>query len=259
MFLGSHELVNSNRGNEVSWEKVINVENKFELDGVSADGEGEHVGDVSAKIKMPETDDPLLAEEIGLHLGDGSMNYYKGKGFYQLRGHLTDDRPHYETRIKPLYKKLFDIDVSLREMPSSGVYGFQKWSTELVDYKSHVLGLPLGKKLDFRIPEFLLNQPDLSRSFLRGYFDTDGCLYIENKYGKPYPRVEFSSISETFTKQLSHIITRLGFRFYYYKLDRKQLGWQDIYRIIIRGKTMTNKWFVEIEPRNPKHVRKFSF
>jgi len=209
------------------------------------------------KIKLPTQMDSLLAEETGLHLGDGSMNYYGGRGFYQLRGHISDDRPHYEIRIKPLYKKLFNIDVSLRAMPSSGVYGFQIWSNDLVNYKSQVLNLPLGKKWDFTIPKEIFNDDKLSKNFLRGYYDTDGCLYLETKRGKLYPRVEFSSISETFTKQLTVILTRLGFKFYYYKLDRKNLGWEDIYRIIIRGKPMAWKWFTEINPKNPKHIKKF--
>jgi len=213
--------------------------------------------DMKQEIKLPSKLDSLLAEEIGLHLGDGSMNYYKGKGFYQLRGHLKDDKEHYERRIKPLYKKLFNIEVNLREMPSAGVYGFQIWSKELVDYKNKVLGLPLGKKLDFEIPKEIANDDELAKSFLRGYFDTDGCLYLENKYGRPYPRVEFSSISKTFTKQLESILLRLGFRFYYYKLDRSKSSWEDIYRIITRGKPMTKKWFSEIKPKNPKHIRKF--
>lgn len=60
-------------------------------------------------IKLPTQISEILAEEIGLHLGDGSMNFYKGKGFYQLRGHLRDDKQHYIERIKPLYNHLFNL------------------------------------------------------------------------------------------------------------------------------------------------------
>ncbi len=91
----------------------------------------------------------------------------------------------------------------------------------------------------------------------RGYFDTDGCLYLEDKRGKPYPRVELVSISSTFMQQVRSVLLQLGFRLCYYKLDRKSLGWQDSHRIIIRGYEMTSKWFNEIKPKNPKHLRKF--
>ena len=210
------------------------------------------------KLTCPQNITPLLAEEIGLHLGDGSMNYYNGRGFYQLRGHISDDKKHYQLRIKNMYKELFNIDVSLREMPSSNVYGFQIWSDKLVDYKHRVLGLPLGKKSKFQIPTEIITSAKLSRSFLRGYFDTDGCLYIENKRGKPYPRIEMASISKEFTNQLNRIMLKMGFRTTHYKENRRKYGWKDIYRIITRGNEMTRKWFLEIEPRNPKHIMKFS-
>jgi hypothetical protein len=71
----------------------------------------------------------LLAEEVGWHLGDGSMNWYNGKGFYQLRGHLIDDRAHYEQVIKQSYLDLFNINVNLREMPSTGFLDFRSGLT----------------------------------------------------------------------------------------------------------------------------------
>lgn len=206
---------------------------------------------------FPKQITPLLAEEIGLHLGDGSMNYYKGKGFYQLRGHINDDKNHYITRIKLVYKELFDIDINLREMPSCGVFGFQIWSNKLVDYKSKVLGLPLGKKIEFLAPfEITLNE-ELIKCFLRGYFDTDGCLYIENKYGRPYPRVEMATISKKFAKQLEDMLTKLGFRFSSYVEKRAKYGWKDIFRVRINGIKMSKKWFSEIKPANLKHIDKF--
>jgi len=80
-------------------------------------------------MKFPSKITPELAEEVGWHIGDGSMNIYKNrgksKGFYQLRGHIEDDKEHYIKRIAPLFKKLFDIDLSIREMPSTRVVGFQ--------------------------------------------------------------------------------------------------------------------------------------
>ena len=209
------------------------------------------------RFKTPIKINNLLAEEIGLHLGDGSMNYYNKRGLFQLRGHINDDKDHYVSRIKWIYKEIFNIDVKLRAMPSTRVYGFQIWSNELVDYKNKILGLPLGKKRNFSIPSEIIENEELSRNFLRGYFDTDGCLYIENKRGKPYPRIEMASISEEFVKQLEYILIKLGFRFSYYKENRTKQGWFDLHRIIIRGNEMTLRWFNEIKPANQKHVKKF--
>ncbi len=209
-------------------------------------------------IKFPEMMSSLLAEEVGLHLGDGSMNFYKKRGFFQLRGHIKDDRDHYLFRISSLYKELFNLKIKLREMPSTGVYGFQIWSSPLIRFKNEILGLPLGTKLDFSIPKEIIGDREFSNSFLRGYFDTDGCLYLEKKNGKLYPRVEMASISETFSLELRDILIKSGYRLSYYKEKRQQRGWHDLCRIIIRGDVMVEKWFNEIKPANPKHIQKFN-
>jgi len=56
------------------------------------------------------------------------MNYYNNKGYqkgiYQLRGHFKDDKEHYIKRIKPIFKRLYDFDIRLRDMPSTRVFGF---------------------------------------------------------------------------------------------------------------------------------------
>jgi len=201
---------------------------------------------------------PLLAEEVGLHLGDGSMNYYNGKGLYQLRGHMKDDKNHYEKRIKYLYKEIFNLDLNLREMPSCGVYGFQIWSNELIDFKYNILKLPLGKKRNFSIPKEIIKNKKFWKYFLRGYFDTDGCLYLEKKKNGHYPRIEMATISITFSQQLKELLDKMGFNFSYYKENRKKHGWQDLYRIIIRGNKMVDKWFSEINPKNQKHLEKYN-
>jgi len=208
-------------------------------------------------MKFPNKINNLLAEEIGLHIGDGSMNYYKNRGLYQLRGHIVDDKLHYQERIKVLYKEIFDINIKLRDMKSSGVFGFQIWSDELIDFKSKFLGLPLGKKTDFLIPNKIVVSEELSKKFLRGYFDTDGCLYIENKRGKPYPRVEFATISPKFAKQLQKVLQKLGFKYSIFVENRVKYGWKNLSKIRICGFKMTQKWFEEISPKNPKHVAKY--
>jgi len=66
--------------------------------------------DYKRKLILPEKLTLELAEEIGLHIGDGTMNFYFNKnhykGKYSLRGHMIDDVKHYDLKIKCLYKKI---------------------------------------------------------------------------------------------------------------------------------------------------------
>ena len=127
----------------------------------------------------------------------------------------------------------------------------------MVNYKNKIYGLPLGKKLNFLIPKEIVNNSLFSKHFLRGYFDTDGCLYLEKRNNKYYPRVEMASISKPFINQMRLILTNLGFRFSIYTEKREKYGWNDLHRIIIRGDNMAYKWFSQIKPANPKHIKKY--
>lgn len=212
-------------------------------------------------MKIPSKITPELAEEVGWHIGDGSMNIYKNgnklRGLYQLRGHIEDDKEHYEKRIKPLFKKLFDIDINLREMPSTRVVGFQIWNDDLVKFKKD-LGLPLGKKNSIDIPSKILLNNNLKKAILRGIFDTDGGIYLEKKNGKLYPRMHITTISLELSEQILNLFKELGFRATRYsQLMNKDFNRKRTYILSLRGIKMFHKFIKEIIPQNPKHITKY--
>ncbi|MFA7707916.1 MAG: LAGLIDADG family homing endonuclease [Candidatus Pacearchaeota archaeon] len=214
-------------------------------------------------ILLPSSITPELAEETGWHIGDGSMNYYNNKGYrkgiYQLRGHIEDDKQHYLIRIKPLFKLLYGIDISLREMPSTRVFGFQIWNDNLVKFKEK-LGLPLGKKFDVAIPEIFLNNNHIRIAVIRGIFDTDGCIYLQPKYGKLYPRLEITTISLKLAEQLLDLLNKLELRTTMHKICPSQEGERLLYyKVNIRGVEMFYKFMELIKPANPKHIKKYKF
>jgi len=212
-------------------------------------------------MKIPSKISIELAEEIGWHIGDGSMNFYnnrgKLKGFYQLRGHIEDDKEHYEKRVKPLFRKLYGIEINLREMPSTRVFGFQIWNCDLIEFKKN-LGLPLGKKFEIEIPSTFLSKRDLKKAIIKGIFDTDGGIYLERKNNKLYPRVYITTISFKLSEQLLELFRGLGFRTTRHsQLYNQEFNRKRSYIITIRGVEMFHKFIKEIEPKNPKHIEKY--
>ncbi len=212
-------------------------------------------------MNIPTRLSPELAEETGLHIGDGTMNFYKNRnrlmGSYALRGHIIDDKNHYQTRIKKLYKKIYDLDISLREMPSTGCFGFQKWSDDIVNFKSKILKLPLGKKLNIQIPKQFMNK--YSTDLIRGIFDTDGTVYLENKNNKLYPRIIISNISNKLILQISKILKRENINSTNYITKRTQKNWNDLTILEVRGTKMLFKWFKLIKSNNQKHIDKYQY
>ncbi len=217
---------------------------------------------MKVKISIPNLISEKLAEETGWHIGDGSMNFYRNqgklKGIYQLGGHVIDDKPHYISRIKPIFKEIYNLDISLREMPSTRVFGFQIWDDNLVKFKQK-LGLPLGKKWDVSIPEIFLKEENLKIAVVRGIFDTDGGIYLEKKNNKLYPRMEIRTISFKLANQLLNIFKELGLRATKYsELFNKEFNRQKTHVISIRGEAMFHQFMEEIEPKNRKHMDKYA-
>ena len=213
-------------------------------------------------IQLPLFISCELAEETGWHIGDGSMNFYNNKGvkkgLYQLRGHRINDKNLYLKRIKPFFKKLYNINISLRDMPSTEVFGFQIWSNKLVNFKK-ALGLQLGKKTTIKIPQLFFKKKKFMIAVIRGIFDTDGCVYLLRKNKKLYPILEIHTISMRLAKQMRSIFKLLGFtatEYVYYPKKGNRLPCSGI---TIRGVKQFHRFMRIIKPQNENHVKKYEF
>ncbi|TAL48402.1 hypothetical protein EPN87_00650, partial [archaeon] len=206
-------------------------------------------------MKTPKKTNLDLAEEIGIHIGDGSMNKYRNTCLYSLRGHRYDDYKYYTKFIPNFYKRIYGIKVHIRKWPD--VIGFQFGSKDLVMFKHNVLGLPLGPKNSVSIPNFILKSKALSCRCLRGIFDTDGCLTFEKKSRKLpyYPRIIISTTSKKLNEQLVEILKNtMKFNLSTWSTTYNRRGWNDIHMVCIRGEKNINKWFKMIGSDNPKNI-----
>ena len=218
--------------------------------------------DFKRNLILPERLTPELAEETGLHIGDGSMSFYpKHKpfgGMYSLRGHIHDDKEHYETRIKEIYKFVFNLDIPMREMKITSVYGFQMWTNGLVNFKHKILNLPLGNKINITIPKQFIDNKYII-DVIRGIFDTDGCIYLAQRGGKLYPRIQIGTISKQLSEQLINSLLKLGFRATRVIDIKRNENWNPLHTIYLRGDKMLKKWMETIAPNNQKFIAKFEY
>lgn len=198
-----------------------------------------------------------LAEETGIHVGDGSMNIYNAGAYYTVACHHEDDKEYMLKVVLPLIKKVYNKTPKPREW-SKGTYGFRICSKELVKFKNEILGLPLGKKTNISIPKPIKENEDLMKSFLKGLFDTDGSLTLWRTNNKLYPRIYFSNVSKKLVEQVKEFLTKQGFKATYWQTKYKQKNWNDSHRISINGEKMLVKWLREIGFNNQKHLRKLN-
>lgn len=207
--------------------------------------------DAERKLRLPTKITPLLAQEVGMHLGDGFLSNRRPD--YRLRGG-KDEKEFYDGFVKQLYKDLFNLDINIKEFEES--YGFEVYSKALSIFKTRILGIQLSPKTNIRIPEiFKVNNQKILSSLLRGYFDTDGCLVVYSKYGykKYYPVITAASASKPLIMDVLELLQMLGFKCCYSVNHKKN---RPYYQVQLYGYANFEKFRELIGWSNPKYLKK---
>lgn len=204
--------------------------------------------DLERNVKIPKKLTPELAEEIGMHFGDGFLS--ENKYEYRLKGNPKDEKEYYQNYVKPLFKKLFNITVSLKDFKTS--YGFELKSRAIWEFKTNVIGIKPGNKYSLYVPETLkVNNVKILSAFIRGLFDTDGSICFKSKYGYKnyYPSIEITLISKKVIEDVTKILKMLGF-------DPKISPTRNCERISLNGISRFKKYEQLIGWSSPKNLNK---
>jgi len=130
---------------------------------------------------------PDLVEICGIHAGDGYLRNKDFKRELDISGGI-DEKEYYDQHVVPLFERFFKIKIKPKFFKSRNTYGFVIRDKKIIEFM-HSLGFPYGKKtLTVKVPEFILasRNLDIIYSFIRGVFDTDGCLTFQKKAGGRY-------------------------------------------------------------------------
>lgn len=204
-----------------------------------------------------------IAEETGIHIGDGMMNYYPKYRVYYIKyvGDI-EEMNSYGAYIIRLLKKNYNLN-NLRASSVRGTnyYIIQFCSKSVLVFKRDVLGLPLGKKDDVSVPIQILKSRKLFIPFVRGLFDTDGTLFFERKKKRIhyYPKIKIELKSKNVIKQCSHRLKELDFPVSTsYDLIQTKWGRKfKTHRLVICGAEGLKRWWNIIGSRNPKNRTKY--
>ena len=131
--------------------------------------------DLVKGIKIPAELTEDLAEDIGIHVGDGSL-YSHGKPYgpyeFSYSGNILEKE--YMDHIVKLKKKLYNIN-KIRKYIYKNELRVNFNSLAIATFYSKIVGLPIGKKKDIDVPDIIKNCSDkkITAAFLRGLIDTD--------------------------------------------------------------------------------------
>jgi hypothetical protein len=204
--------------------------------------------DQKKNIVLPTSLTPQLAEEIGMHCGDGFLSSKKND--FRIKGHKIDEKSYYEIHIRDLYKKIYNLNVNVREY--SDTIGIEIYSKALKEFKVKVLGIKSGRKDNLQIPECIkVDNISILTSFIRGFFDTDGSVYfIQRKGLKIYPRLSITQKSKLIVEETFEILSMLGFS---PKLYTHKDGYTEV---VLYGYSQLHHYEKIIGWNSPKHLKK---
>ena len=203
--------------------------------------------DLEKGIHLPESLSPELAYLCGIIVGDGSIYYRKDKKDYALKvvGNPKDERELYDEVISVHFKKVFEFIPNFKFHDSNTTYGFMIQSKSMMLFLTEKIGLLKGKKDEnLCIPEIFKVDDQLIKSFIRGLFDTDGCMCFKKRYKlfPYYPVISLSSSSKKLISEVALYLKSESFKvveIYDYKIldSRFKNGFSMINRVEMNGRT----------------------
>ena len=216
------------------------------------------INDIKRKVQLPK-ESVELAEFFGALTGDGYMNNYRKYDYIiEITSNKIKDK-EYLIYLSRLIKKLFNInpcysekkdqDTACLTIRSKFVFGY------LLDK-----GFVRGKKEQISIPSWIENNEHFLKSFVRGLFDTDGCVSLKNKEGKKYPVLSITSKSEILLTRVKAYLEKRDISSY--KAKRIEKGPRYLHEIItykieVNGHKNLNLWFELIGSSNERNLKRF--
>ena len=184
------------------------------------------------------------SEMLGILFGDGCMSKNHNSVQIAIAGHKFDDIEYLINRVRPMFAKLFERLLTVFLVKDQNTVILYVYSKR-VALTLHEWGMPFGlKKLSTLTPNVALDEV----AFVRGLFDTDGCVY--RKYG-PYMQIQFKFASLSLITYARACLARLGFHPTSITSDDTK------FRFYLSRQVEVDRFFRVVEPKNPKHVRRF--
>lgn len=189
-----------------------------------------------------------LAEFFGILFGDGHLSNYQACVYTSSQ----TDREH-ALHTKKLIKDLFEIIACLKVKKNKNVINIVASSRNLVRFLNNK-GMPIGNKIKnkLRVPDWIKNNSSYKKAFIRGLFDTDGCVYLDrhkinNKIYK-YLGWTITSYASNLILDVINILKECGFS------PTNRLSQKSVY---LRRQKEIVRYFNEIKTNNPKHYNRF--
>jgi len=192
-----------------------------------------------------------LAEIIGIMMGDGGI-YLDRLSKYQTHVAFHKEEKQYMNYVKKLLEQYFNYKFCITEL--SNEFLLRNTSVFVGNYLI-VCGLKSGNKIQNKltVPPWIFHNRIFLFRFIRGFFDTDGCVY--KKYNH-YAQIQIKLGSKDMLISVKQVLINLEFHPTKIQktLNNGNIGW----KFYLSRQKEIERFFREIKPMNSKHVQRFS-
>jgi hypothetical protein len=199
--------------------------------------------DIKRNVKIPPWSEDL-AEETGIHLGDGSLQINRWEKWnnyvYSIDGHLVDDMIYYDSHVIPLIQELYNLTPRKRINKNRNSCQLELKSKAVILFKKNVLKLPVGNKINAEIPKEIFENRVFSQKFVCGIIDTDFTITKDMQ-------IRGSLVSLNIIRGISKILNTLNMS--HYVRISNEVGYITI------NKPAALELLEEV--KNPKHTSKY--
>jgi hypothetical protein len=202
-----------------------------------------------------------VAEEIGMHIGDGSMGIYKATFHYDYTlAFGLEDEIYASKFVIPLIKRIYKLTPYFQYSKKDNSILLKYCSKKFIIWKQK-LGIKPGPKDNITIPKPITNSKFVL-DCIRGLFDTDGSISFKsrNKNKHYYPVIRFFSKSRKLVEQIDDILKKEDIisSLYYDEVRHDKRGFTTTgHNLFINGKNNLNKFMEKIGFSNVKHITKY--
>ena len=194
-----------------------------------------------------------LAEILGIMTGDGGIYFNKKHDIYQttVSGHLIHEWDYLVNYVKPLFKNVLGFNFSIRKPKLRKNMKILNQNKELVLILEGA-GLKRGKKVknNTGVPNWILEDDDFIKSFIRGLIDTDGSVY--RLPGRKHPCISLKSAIPKLRDDFITCMKRLEIR------TTKWTFGSEIPQIYIYDRQMVKRFRRIVGFKNTKHIKRYA-
>lgn len=195
------------------------------------------------KLNLPGEMSPELAEFVGIHFGDGCMNI--SSFTYRLYYSFNARDKEYILYVKDLFYRLFNVTMKVEEVMSKNIISIYFHSKTLCNFFNVSLKVPYSPKKNLLIPEYIKSNKQYLASFLRGLFDTDGCIITQKMRKYSYRLIKICTGIRIFAEDIKFTLKMINIESY---ICNKKTS----YDVVIRRKESFSRFIDIINPKNAK-------